>query len=265
MSRLSAVTGWGWLKQGFGTFRQQPGFLSMLVFTNMLIALLLTAFPLIGQILPIIFMPAFAIAIQQACHLIDDGQKVGPAVLITGFRQPVIWPLARLGLVYFGIFALLFLMVTPWIDMAALQGTTQEAAKASAKGAQAAQDPKVMAAMMNSMAPIMVFMVMAGLAILALSFAPGLTYWKQMPTFKAIFYSFFAVIGSFRAFATMVLAWMGIQLGAFVLAALLFGQGRFGKIAIVWLSLIFTLVLQCAIYAAYKQVIGAPEADPKAP
>ena len=260
MNRLPAHTGWIWLKSGFATFRRQPGFLSMLVFTNMLIALLLSGFPLLGQILPIVFMPAFAMAIQEACHLVDDGKRIGPAVLLTGFRREVVWPLARLGLIYFGVFVLLFLIVAPWIYTTALQAATQ----AAAKSPQGAPDPKMLAVIASNMTAIMGFMVMAGMTILALSFAPGLTYWKQMPTFKAIFYSFFAVIGSIKAFATMVLAWMGIQLGVFMVAALLFGQTRFSVIVLVWLSLIFTLVIQCAIYAAYKQIIGAPE-EPPAP
>lgn len=258
MSRLPASTGWLWLKAGFATFRRQPGFLSMLVFTNMLFALLMAGFPFFGQILPIVFMPAFAMAIQQACHLIDEGQKIGPGVLMTGFKRDAVWPLARLGLVYFGLFALLYLMVTPWIDMPALQAASQAAAKAPP----GAQNQKMVEAMAGSMAALMGFMAMAGMAMLVLSFAPGLTYWKKMPTFKAIFYSFFAVVGSIKAFAAMVLAWMGIQLGVFAVASILLGQTRFGMIVVVWISLIFTLVIQCAIYAAYKQIIGAPEDGP---
>ncbi len=45
MNKLQAGTGIVWLKQGFNLFRQQPGMLTMLLFSNLLFAVLLSALP----------------------------------------------------------------------------------------------------------------------------------------------------------------------------------------------------------------------------
>jgi hypothetical protein len=108
----------------------------------------------------------------------------------------------------------------------------------------------------------MIFVLMMFSAFLALSFAPGLTYWKRMPTFKAIFYSVFAVIGSARALVTMVLCMMGIYWIMGMVIGITMGRSQIVFVVLAWLNLIFALVFQCATYAAYKQILGMPESAP---
>lgn len=254
MSRLSAGTGWSWLKQGFALFRQQPGFLSMLVFINFLVAMLLNGLPVLGGVIALVLIPSFTMAIMKTCQVIDDGQRVHPALLLTGFRQGALKPLCKLGLVYFVVMVLLMLAVTPWIDMDAMRQMGKMT------------EPKMVALMQGGTGmALLIYALMVLIAMLLLAFAPALTYWKQMPTFKAVFYSVFAVIGSLRAVLTMVLAWLGMFWMAGVVMALLFGKSQLLFVVAMWLNLIFMVVLQCGFYAAYKQIIGAPEEPPLKP
>jgi hypothetical protein len=248
MKGLPARTGLEWLKQGFALFRRQPGVLTMLVFANLMVTLLLSRLQVPGAILTFAFLPCFSIAIQQACRLIDEGERVMPNVLLTGFRRDTIWPLCKLGLVYLGAFVALLLAVTPWINAEAIQQ--------AAKMMQANQPPVFDT---GTELAVLAFFFMFALVTLALSFAPALTTWKRMPTFKAIFYSVFAVLGSKRALLVMLLSWLGIYWLLLSSVALLLGGTKIVIVIVIWLGLISALILQCAIYAAYKQIIGAPE------
>ena len=253
MKGLPARTGLEWLKQGFVLFRRQPGIFTTLVFANLIISILLLFVPLVGPILFIASTPVLNMAIQQACHLIDSGQPVTPAVLLTGVRKGALGPLFRLGLVYFGIVLVLLLMVAHWVNL----DPVIEAIKANK-----ANNSKVVPVIdRDTVLAMLAFIVMHGVAMMALSFAPALTHWKRMPTFKAIFYSVFAVIGSLRAVLTMMAAAYVIFWTIGKLFDLLLGNSPMLFVVLLWLNLILSLVIQCAIYAAYKQLIGAPGTD----
>ena len=251
MTKLPARTGIDWLKQGFALFRQQPGILTMLVFANFLIAILLSTLPLLGPILSFVLIPSFTMGIQQCCYLIDDGKKVMPGVLLTGFRKGALGPLCKLGMVYFGILVLMILVVSPWIDI--------DSVRNAATMAEAKQAPALDA---STKYAVLAFVIMLGVAFMALSFAPGLTYWKRMPTFKAIFYSFFAVMGALRALLAMMFTGLGIYWLLGMIIGVTLGRGQFVLVLLAWLNLILALVLQCGIYCAYKQILGMPQSEP---
>ena len=249
MKGLPARTGLDWLKQGFALFRRQPGILTLVLVTNFLFAILLSAVPVLGKILPLLLIPSFTMALQQACRQIDEGQRVMPSVLLTGFRKEAVGRLCKLGMVYVAVVMLLILVVSPWIDV--------ESVRNAAKMIEANKQPTINA---STSFAVIAFMLLLSLSMLALSFAPGVTYWKNMPVFKALFYSVFAVLGSLRALVVMLLSLFGIYWSVSMVIGQLFGNNQMVLVVLAWLNLIFALVYQCAIYAAYKQVLGAPEA-----
>ncbi|MES2318098.1 MAG: BPSS1780 family membrane protein [Pseudomonadota bacterium] len=254
MNKLPARTGLEWLKQGFALFRVQPGILMMLIVANFLFAILLSALPILGPILSFVFIPSFTIAIQQTCHLIDNGQRVLPGVLLTGFRKDAIGPLCKMGLVYLAILVLLILLVSPWIDV--------ESVRNAMKMVEAKKEPTLDS---GTQFAALAFMAMFGISMLLLSFAPGLIYWKKMPTFKAIFYSVFAVFGSVRPLLAMLFSALGFYWIISMVIGLIFGRSQIVFVIIAWLNLVFALVFQCAIFAAYKQILGAPESASEKP
>ncbi|HEY0060677.1 MAG TPA: BPSS1780 family membrane protein [Telluria sp.] len=244
MNRLPASTGLLWLKQGFSLFRKQPGLLSMLLFANFSFTFLLMRVPLLGQILPVVLLPAFNMAIFQACRDLDAGERITPAVLLTGFRKGKAGPLARLGLVYFGLAMLLSVAVTPWIDISAIQA----AAEVGQKGGQPTLPQATTLAVLALMVLLMIMNII-------LSFAPALTHWKSMPIFKSIFYSVFAILGSLAPMLVMLGLWFGLCMFAMSTMMALFGGSKFMLIVIMWIGLISASILQCSLYAAYRHLL----------
>lgn len=249
---LPARTGWHWLKAGFGLFRMQPGILMMFLFTNFLVSMLLSAMPLVGPLIAVLLIPSFSMAILEGCRQIDHGQRVNFDVLLTGFRQPAIKQLAKLGTVYLALSVLLTILMRVLIDPAFFE-----------QFAKAGPDNPVTVAGSGALSLMGIFLLQA-LVLLLLSFAAPLGCWQQMPPFKATFYSIFGVLGAKKAFATLMLAWAGIFFMVAMLVTAIFGNGSGGRVVIVWLVLLFVLVMQCAIYAAFRQIFGAPDQSGKA-
>ena len=248
MGKLPASTGWLWLKQGFGLFRKQPGILTMVLFANLMINLLVSAVPLVGPLLAMILIPSLSMAIMQACFMIEQGQRVAPNVLLTGFRQPAVRELCKLGLVYLAVSLVLTVLarftIDPafWQQMASTPGTPPKPGEVDSS---------------NTLALMAIFLLMSA-ALMSLCFAAPLTYWQKMGPGKATFYSFFAVLGAIRPLIVMLLAWFGMFTLVGMLAGLVLGNANAGRVVLIWIVLLFALQLQCAIYASYRQIFGVP-------
>ncbi|MDQ1922218.1 BPSS1780 family membrane protein [Massilia pseudoviolaceinigra] len=247
MSRLPAITGWLWIKQGFALFRKQPAILTMLLFATLLFSLTLSTIPLLGQMITMVLVPSFSMAILQACNLIGQDQPVTPGVLLTGFRQPALRRLCKLGLVYLGLSILLGVMLALMISPEFIKQMSVPLAERAAQ--------KISTADMQA---VLLTGLLQSMALLALCFAPPLTYWQQMSPGKAIFYSVFGIFGAIRPFMVMLLAWSAMFFGASIMVMLLLGDSQGGRIAVIWLMLQFVLLLQCAIFCSYRQIFGDP-------
>lgn len=249
MNNLPASTGWAWLKQGAGLFGKQPGGLTILLFANILISITCSAVPIVGPLLTVVLIPSFSMAFMQACLMIDNGERVTPRVLLTGFRKPDVVALCKVGVVYLGVSILLTLVARLVIDESFLE---QVAASQS--------DPaKVQVQGSDMLAVLGVFMLNL-VALMSLAFAAPLAYWQKMGPAKATFYSFFAVVKSARVFAVLLAAWFALFFGTCSIVALVFGPSNFARVVIMWLIFLFVLLLQCAIYAGYRQIFGKPAA-----
>ena len=254
MSATSARTGWEWLKQGVGLFRKQPAALTTLLFANILISIAISAVPLLGTVVAVVLMPSFSMAFMQACLTIEHGQRVTPAVWLTGFRKPAVIDLCKVGLVYLAITLVLRGLMHLLVGDDFWKQVT------------APIDPKVGPTVDPSDLFGMLCIVVLEIAgLMALCFAAPLTYWQKMGPGKAIFYSFFAVLGSVRAFLVLLLSWFGIFFGLCMMITLVFGGGSFGRVLIMWVIFLFILLMQCSIYAGYRQIFGIPELPAKRP
>jgi hypothetical protein len=183
MDNLAAKDGIGWIREGFTLFRRQPSELSMLFLLYMLLMFSLSLIPFIGQLLPLLLVPAFTMAFMQACVDIEAGRKVKPSLLLTAFRSPALGTLLRLGALYL-LAATLAIAASSLID----GGTFWKLLSGQIKP----DDEKNVAA--DDLPLAMLFS-----ALVYLPFAMGfwhaapLATWQRMGLFKAIFYSFFAV------------------------------------------------------------------------
>jgi hypothetical protein len=247
MNDLPARTGWEWLKQGMGLFRKQPAALTTLLFANILFSIGLSAVPVLGSVIAVVLIPSFSMAFMQACLMIENGDRVTPAVLLTGFRQPALAALCKLGLVYLGVSLLMMLITRLAIPPEVLM---QMMPRPDAK-----TPPDIQTSHMLALFGVFLMDVAV---LVTLCFAAPLTYWKHMGPGKATFYSFFAVIRTARPFLVLLAAWFAIFFGVCILAALLFGDAALGRVVLMWLIFLFVLLLQCAMYAGYRTIFGKP-------
>jgi hypothetical protein len=244
---MPAITGWTWLKEGTALFRKQPAALTTLLFANILINLLVGLVPFLGPLLAMVLIPSFSLAFMKACLMIENGERVTPAVVMTGFKKPVLTELCKIGLVYLGLSVLLTMLARLVVDFELIQQVLQPA------------DPKNVPPV-----PSWEFVKMFALSalnasvLIALSFAPPLVYWQKMAPGKAIFYSFFAVLKSARVFLVLLASWLGIMLLGLFVIVMIMGTSMFARVLMMWLVFLFVLLLQCAMYAGYRQIFGKP-------
>lgn len=247
MTSLPARTGWDWIKQGFDLFRQQPGRLAFLFLGYMLLLIFVELVPLIGKPLTLVLLPVFGAAFMRAGAAIDRGELVEPRLILTGFRKPVFGPLFRLGLLYFALMSLMVGAIM-WLDDGTLSKLAEGKLDPRSPEAQSAQLWK----------PFLAALLIYIPAAMAIAFAVPLILWRAMGVAKAMFYSFFAVWRNLRACIVFALGWFVLFFIVTQLLALAAGPKFFGLVIGPVLAL-FGIMMQCSIYASYRQLFGAPE------
>ncbi|WP_296946007.1 BPSS1780 family membrane protein [uncultured Massilia sp.] len=248
MNNLPASTGWAWLKQGGALFRKQPLALTTLLFANILFSIGMSAVPFIGPLLAVILIPSFSMAFMQACLMIENGERVTPAVLLTGFRQPALGPLCKAGLVYLVVSLVLMIVMRVAVPAEFMQQMAEA-------GSDGRNPPDVAPAQLLAFFGMFLLYVAV---LVTLCFVAPLTYWKNMGPGKATFYSFFAVLRAAGPFLVMLASWFALFFGLCMVVAMVFGNANLGRVLIMWLIFLFMLLLQCAMYAGYRTIFGKP-------
>jgi len=251
MEKLPAKTGWLWVKEGIALFRKQPAEVSTLFLSYMFLMLALGIIPVIGQLLPLILVPVFAMSFMQACRQIGEGQRVYPNLLLVSFRSPALRTLLMLGVLYL-LAAFTAVAISALVD----GGTFWKAMTGPGLDAKDIEGSNIRLAM-----------IVAALAYLpaamAFWFAAPLIAWQQMPLGKALFYSFFAVLRAGKAFTVYGLAWLviGVLLPATVstIVVLLVDNISVAIFILLPLSIILTVVMYCSFYPTYTAIFGSPQ------
>jgi hypothetical protein len=252
MEKLPARVGWLWIKEGFALFRKQPAEISTLFLSYMFLMLAIGIVPLIGQILPMLLVPVFSMAFMQACANIEQGKRVYPNLLLTGFRSPALRRLVQLGMLYL-VAAVLAVAASALIDGGVFW---------QVMSGQKELDPETMRNSGMSLAMLFSAVVYVP-AAMAFWYAAPLIAWQGMGVGKAIFYSFFAVHRARKAFLVYGLGWalIGVLLPAIVtsIIALLVSRSLVVMLLLLPLSLILTVVMYCSFYPTYTHIFGRPE------
>lgn len=247
MNKLSALTGWLWVKQGFGLFRKQPGALTTVFLGYLFLMLAAGILPYLGEVLPVILVPVFSMAFMQACVRIEEGQRVFPSVLLTGFRRPVFWTLCALGLLYL-LMAVLAVGASALVDGGIFwQLVTGQIDTKSELIAQA-----------NISGAILLSIALFLPAAMGFCFAAPLICWQKLSLGKAIFFSFFAVVRSLRAFLMFAATWFGVSVIMSQIVVLIFGHSELAMQVMLPLSMLMTVVMHCSFYASYREIFGSP-------
>ena len=255
MDKLPASTGWLWVKEGFALFRKQPFEMCSLFLSYMFLMLALGLLPAVGQILPMLLVPVFSMSFMQACLQIEQGRKVYPNLLLTGFRSPQLGNLLKLGALYL-LAAVAAVAASALVDGGVFWGIMSGQRELDAETIRSS----------NLSLGIMFSALIYTPATMAFWYAAPLVMWQGMGVFKAIFYSFFAVQRSGRAFLVYGLAWalIGVLLPALLssLIALVFGRAIVVMLVLLPLSLILTVVMYCSFFPTYTHIFGRPSTDP---
>ena len=256
MEKLPAHAGWTWVTQGFALFRKQPAEMSTLFLSYMFLMLVVGIIPLIGQTLPLLLIPVFSMAFMQACVNIEQGKRVYPNLLLTGFRSPAFTRLLKLGMLYLAS-AALAIGISSFIDGGLFWQVMTGNAPVDAKTIQDAH---------MSLAMIFAALIYTP-AAMALWYAAPLIAWQGMGIGKAIFYSFFAVRRAGKEVLVYGLAWLliGVLLPALIssILALIIGKTIIVMLVLMPVSIIMTVIMYCSFYPNYTQVFGPP--SPAAP
>ncbi|HEV7815251.1 MAG TPA: BPSS1780 family membrane protein [Janthinobacterium sp.] len=242
MEKLHARTGLLWVKQGFGLFRQQPGGLIILLLAYMFVTHLINIVPWIGPLAEMILMPVFSITFMQAFLHIEEGKRVRPKLLASGFRKPAVFPLMAVGLLYLTALALTLAGASLLDDGLLWKIMTKQI------------DPHALPADASGGGILLTALVLIPVAM-AFVFAAPLIYWKKMSLGKAMFFSFFAVQRALRAFFMFAVAWFTIFVLALQFLMLIFGMNL---LALQLLFMTLLIIFQGALYAAYRQIFGSP-------
>ena len=221
------------------------------LFLGYLFSMLIIGFiPVLGQMLAFILLPMFTLAFMQGCRDIDEGKRVHPRLLLSGFRSPQVKKLLQLGLLYL-VAALISLSVSSLVDDGVFWQVISGQLELSAKTVEES----------NMTGAMLCAALLTIPSMMAFWFAGPLIAWQQMPLFKAIFYSFFSVKHAFRAFTVYGLAWFALGgILPTVISIVVAGiTGNPNAIVMIMMSfsMLLTVVLYCSFYPTYKTIFPA--------
>ncbi len=155
--------GWAWLKEGALLWRRNPALITFLAFGYLLSIVVISIVPLLGQLVASLLMPALSVGVLNGCRAVDAGRKVGPEVLLSGFKSNVP-ALVTIGGIYL-VATLLVLLLTSLVDggalLAMMSGPVSE---------EAAADPALTVGLLTALA-------LSAPVLMAYWFAPVLAGW----------------------------------------------------------------------------------------
>ena len=257
MRVVPAKNGWSWLLGGFALFRRNPPMWLFLVFTYWIAAALLGQIRYLGPAASTVLLPAFSVSFMVMCAVIERGGMLRPALLFAGFRT------GPATLIALGVLYLLAIVLV--LGVASL-----EDAGALMQWVLSGKEPSIEAFRDGSVSRAMLVATLAATPVLmAFWFAPVLAAWNRIGAAQSLFYSFFAVLRNWRAFAVYgaALALAGAMVVVAVAVAAFWVPGEVQVLRS--LSLILILVslptVFASFYASYRDIFPENAVPPEPP
>ena len=247
-NQLPSSRGWAWLREGLQLWRKNPALITFAAFGYLLILVLVSIFPFIGQLAASLIMPALSIGVLNACRTVDAGRKLGPEVLFSGFRANVSALIAIGGIYLVG--TLVILLLVGLVD----EGTLIEAMRGGQIDEAAAADPRLGFT-------LIVALLLSTPLMMAYWFAPVLAAWWNMPAAKAMFFSFYACLRNWRAFLaySIGLLLFGAILPGIIIGVLGLASPTLATLVSFPLPLVLVPILFASFYANVRDVFGLPD------
>jgi hypothetical protein len=260
MERLPAISGWLWIRDGFALWRRQPMELSLVFMLYVALNLALAAvIPPIGSIMVLLLGPMLTTAFMSTCAQVDAGGHAHPRQLFAYFRRPVFGRLVLLGFCY------VLACLLGGVIASSFAGSDLMEATMKSNSAGVAMEP---AAAMKFMEALALGSGASLLLAIPLWFAAPLIAWQEMGFAKAVFFSFFSALRSYKSFVVYLLAWILIHLlvvinVAAILSVLPLSSPVVGMAALlIPCLLVLTMIRYCSYYSSYVQVFGKPAITP---
>lgn len=243
--------GWAWLQEGVLLWRRNPALLTFASFGYLLILVVVSSVPLIGQPIASLLMPVFSLGVLNTCRAIDEGRKSGPEILFSGFKTNLP-ALVTIGGIYL-VGSILVLLLTSLLDGGTLMRLMT--------GAQEL-DPES-GAVPNFSFTLLVAITLSAPVVMAYWFAPILAGWWQVPAAKAMFFSFYACLQNWRPFLSYGIAILifGALLPGLLIGALGMAVPFLSTVLVVLLPLVLVPVLFASFYINARDVFGTRAAD----
>lgn len=251
---VPAKQGYVWFRQGIWLFRRNPLAFLTLFFAYLLAMTLISAIPLIGGVLPLLFVPGVAVGFMAACRDTIAGKPVFPTILVDGFRSygpGVTKHLFALGGIYV-VAMTLVLAASALVDGG-------ELLRLMTLGGTLDTD-----AIENSNVPLAVLASLAFYVPVSMLFwfAPVLTAWHDVPPVKAMFFSIVSCWRNKGAFTVYGALWFALSMGVAVgLSNLLraLGAGEYALAIVMPALILVTTMIYCSFYATYRGCFGIQE------
>lgn len=249
MRTTEARMGLVWIREGFFLFRKRPFLLINIFIAYFFLVILVSAFPLLGSVLPSLAAPVFSVFFLQAIDGVSENRPFDFRELLAVFTRPVLLRLLIVGALYFlAVFIAVYFssFVDGGIFMRAMGGEQFE----------------VKTLLESKFTEAFLFAaILYALSLLLFWFVAPLIAWKNMPVGQSLFYSFFTLIRTWRAFLVYLL---GLLLFCFFVPLFLntlvmISLGRsIGLIFTFSVLMVATVLVYCSFYCMYIDVFGKP-------
>jgi uncharacterized membrane protein len=227
--KLSAGSGWSWIKEGFHYFKLKPIIWIGMIVVFIVLSIALSMIPFVSLIQNLIF-PVFTGGFMLTSYKLYRGESIALGDLFGGFRKNA-RTLMGVGLWY--SLGTLLLIVAIVAVMFLLGGSKDMAQFAQATQMRGAPPPEFLLF-------ILVFMALYTPLLMAYYFAPALVVLNDMPALEAMKLSFKGCLRNVMPFLVYGLAAMVLM----IVAAIPIGLGM----------LIMVPVLFASSFAAYRQI-----------
>jgi hypothetical protein len=251
ISRLPALTGWRWVKEGFRVLAKQPVALLSITFINLMLMGLSLVIPLIGSLGPLVLTPILMVGMIRAARMADSGQNPSPFVLFSGFKDQEgrAWkPLLGLGLIN---------AAATMLALSAATLTGGELLLELATGQIAPNDPRAAEAPIGWAA--LVFLIIYLPVQLATWYAPMFIAWDNVPLAKSMFFSIAAILRNKAAFLVYAAGWFLVAFVGMLVMRII--QGLIGGSPMlmtlvlypVWLGALASVY--CSFWVTYRDAV----------
>lgn len=249
--QLPFARGAVWLAEGLRLWRRNPALLTFASFTYLLLIILVSSLPLLGQPIAFLIMPALSLGVVNTCRAIDEGRKAGPDILFSGFKQNLP-ALVTIGGIYL-VGNLLVLVGTSLFDGGLL-------AKLMSGALQPEPDSAEAAGLLTS---LLTATALSTPVVMAYWFAPVLSGWHGVSAPKAMFFSFVSCLRNWRpflAFAIVTMLFFGVLPGiAIVIVGLI--SPFLSTLVLLLLPMLLVPALFASFYVNIRDVFGAGSRD----